>query len=92
MTEYEHQVSHEKLKKKKYIGPMFKLHSGVASAIPLRKDGVVRMHGPYISSPEKIMYNRENPRLLEGPWRPGAANLPFSPIKKAHNLKPLKSI
>ena len=83
MTQYDQYKFDEAERKKKALAGEFKLHSGVASAIPLRKDGVVRSQGAYFNRPEELMYNREKPRLLEGPWRPGAVALPqaFSPIK-----------
>jgi hypothetical protein len=76
-------------KKKKNIAGGFKLHSGVASAIPLRKEGVVRTQGKYYNRVEDVMYNREKPSLLEGPWRPTAAQVSVSPIKKHHKLVPM---
>jgi hypothetical protein len=83
MTPFDQQVADEAARRQKNIGGMFKRYSGVASAIPLRKEGVVRSQGPYHNRPEEVMYNKEKPTLLEGPWRPGAAVMSdvFSPIK-----------
>ena len=55
----------------------------MASAIPLRKEGVVRTQGKYYNRVEDVMYNREKPSLLEGPWRPTAAQVSVSEELKA---------
>lgn len=87
VTPTERMKLEEQENKKKCLAGMFKLHSGVASAIPLRKEGVVRTQGQYFNRVEDVMYNREKPCLLEGPWRP--AQVSVSPIKKPHKLAPI---
>ena len=92
MSDHDRQKAENREKKKKNIAGLFKLYSGVASAIPLRKEGAVRPHGAYFDKPEDIMYNRQKPSLLEGPWRPGASvAMEISPIRKPRKLRPLES-
>lgn len=68
LTQYEREQLERAESKKKFLHGDFKRHSGLASAIPLRKEGAVRASGAYL--PPIRPHHKDNNRPLYGAWHP----------------------
>jgi hypothetical protein len=68
LTEYEKEKLNYRLKKEKFIGGEFKRFSGVASAMPIRKDGLIRTSSQYLSPLQPHPKDKNIP--LYGVWQP----------------------
>jgi hypothetical protein len=68
MTQYEREKVERAEKKKKFLHGGFKGYSGVASAMPLRKEGGVRVAGEYL--PPIRPHHKEGNVPLYGDWLP----------------------
>jgi hypothetical protein len=68
MTEYEKEKLNYHSNKAKFLAGEFKRFSGVASAMPIRKDGLIRTSSKYLSPLQPHPKDKNIP--LYGVWQP----------------------
>ena len=68
MTEYEKERMEENIKKSKFLAGSFKGYSGIASAMPCRKEGLIRTSSKYLSPLQPHPKDKNKP--IYGVWQP----------------------